>query len=94
MHYPIDRIAHITVLVTSHGALAGMRNSSMGPPRVIDLTTHCTMNGCSLNFKVHLLGRKKGVSVPRNILYSVAALFTPPPPPIHPKQAQAITQYP
>ena len=31
-------------LVRSHGALAGMRNSSMGPPRRIDPTTHRTMN--------------------------------------------------
>ena len=30
---------------TSCGALAGTRNSSMGPPWRIDLTTHCTMSG-------------------------------------------------
>ena len=29
---------------TSHGALAGTRNSSMGPPRRINPTTHCTMS--------------------------------------------------
>ena len=29
---------------TSHGALAGTRNSSMDPPWRIDPTTHCTMN--------------------------------------------------
>ena len=32
---------------TSHGALAGTRNSSMGPPWRIDLMTHCTMSECS-----------------------------------------------
>ena len=32
---------------TSHGTLAGMRNSSMGPPWGIDSTTHRTMSGCS-----------------------------------------------
>ena len=33
MHHPTDRIIHTTVFVTtSHGALAGTRNSSMGPP--------------------------------------------------------------
>ena len=32
---------------TSCGALAGRRNSSMGPPWRIDPTTHCTMSGCS-----------------------------------------------
>ena len=31
---------------TSHGALAGMRNNSMGPPWSIDLTTHRTMSEC------------------------------------------------
>ena len=32
---------------TSRGALAGTKNSSMGPPRRIDPTTHCTMSECS-----------------------------------------------
>ena len=32
---------------TSHGALAGMRNSSMGPPRRIDPPIHRTMSECS-----------------------------------------------
>ena len=32
---------------TSHGALAGTRNSSMGPPLRIDLTIHCTLSECS-----------------------------------------------
>ena len=33
MHHPTDRIAHTNDLCyTSHGALAGTRNSSMGPP--------------------------------------------------------------
>ena len=32
MHHPTDRITHTTAFITSHGALAGTRNSSMGPP--------------------------------------------------------------
>ena len=33
MHHPTDRITHTTAFVyTSRGALAGTRNSSMGPP--------------------------------------------------------------
>ena len=33
MHHPTDRIAHTMAFVrSSHGALAGTRNSSMGPP--------------------------------------------------------------
>ena len=32
MHHPTDRIAHTTACYTILGALAGMRNSSMGPP--------------------------------------------------------------
>ena len=32
MHHPTDRIAHTTAFVTPVRALAGMRNSSMGPP--------------------------------------------------------------
>ena len=32
MHHPTDRITHTTTSYTSRGALAGMRNSSMGPP--------------------------------------------------------------
>ena len=32
MHHPTDRIAHTTACYTSHGALVGMRNSSMDPP--------------------------------------------------------------
>ena len=32
MHHPTDRITHTMVFwYTSHGALAGTRNSSMGP---------------------------------------------------------------
>ena len=35
---------YIGLCYTSHGALVGMRNSSMGPPRRIDPTTHCTLS--------------------------------------------------
>ena len=44
MHHPTDRIAHTSLCYTSHGALAGARNSSMGPPWRIDPTMHCTMS--------------------------------------------------
>ena len=40
MHHPTDRIAHTTAC----GALAGTRNSSMGPPWRIDPKTHRTMS--------------------------------------------------
>ena len=40
MNHPTDRI--YTCQHSSHGTLAG--NSSMGPPRRIDPTTHRTMN--------------------------------------------------
>ena len=48
MHHPTDRIAHTTDFVTpvmEH--LAGNRNSSMGPPWGMDLTTHHTKSKCS-----------------------------------------------
>ena len=35
---------------TSYGALAGMRNISLGPPWRIDLTTHHSMRECSLSW--------------------------------------------
>ena len=38
---------------TSHEALAGMKNSSMGPPRWINMTTHQTMSKCSTT-ELHL----------------------------------------
>ena len=38
---------------TSHRALAGMRNSSVGLPRGIDPTTHCTMSRRSI-MELHL----------------------------------------
>ena len=40
---------------TSHGALAGMRNSSMGQPWRIDLTTHHTMSERSYHWVKWLL---------------------------------------
>ena len=39
---------------TSHGALAGMRNSSIGPPWGINLMTHHTMSECSTT-ELHLI---------------------------------------
>ena len=48
MHHPTDRITHNHDLCyTSRGALAGTRNSSMGPPWRIDPTTHRTMSELS-----------------------------------------------
>ena len=44
MHHPTDRIAHTTAWC---GELAGTRNSSMGPPWMIDPTTHQTMSESS-----------------------------------------------
>ena len=44
MHHPTDRIAQDSICYTSHGTLAGTRNSSIGPPWRIDLTTHRTMS--------------------------------------------------
>ena len=45
MYHPTDRITHTTAFVyTSCGALAGTRNSPMGPPWRIDPTTHRTMS--------------------------------------------------
>ena len=48
MHHPTDRIIH--TMATSCGALAGTRNSSMGPPWRIDPTTHRTMSEHSYHF--------------------------------------------
>ena len=45
MHHPTSHItAFTTAFTTSRGALAGMRNSSMGLPWRIDPTTHRTMS--------------------------------------------------
>ena len=41
--YRHDSTYH-SLCYTSHGALVGTRNSLMGPSRVIDPTTHCTMS--------------------------------------------------
>ena len=41
-----DNTAH-GLCYTSRGALAGMKNSSIVPPRSIDPTTHCTRSGRS-----------------------------------------------
>ena len=47
MHHPTDRITHTMAFVIPHGALAGARNSSMGPPRGIDVMTHLTIRELS-----------------------------------------------
>ena len=48
MHHPIDNLCY-----TSHGALAGTRNSWMGPPWRIDPTTNRIMSGRSTT-ELHL----------------------------------------
>ena len=54
MHHPTDRITHTTIFVTRRGALAETRNSSMGPPRRIDLMTHRTPRANTLTTELHL----------------------------------------
>ena len=46
MHHPTDRITHVYhgLCYTSRRALAGTRNSLMGPPWRMDPTTHRTMS--------------------------------------------------
>ena len=45
---------YLNLYYTSYGALAGMRNSSAGPPPwEIDPTSHCTMSWCS-TIELHL----------------------------------------
>ena len=55
LHAPSHRQYSIyhSLCYTSHGAMAGMRNSSMGPPRKIDLMPHHTMCGHS-TMELHL----------------------------------------
>ena len=52
MHHHTDRIAHTIAFVTP-GALAGMRNSSVGRPWRMDVTTYRTMSERSTN-ELHL----------------------------------------
>ena len=46
MHHPRDVKTHTThsLCYSSCGAMAGTRNSSIGPPWRVDPTTHCTMS--------------------------------------------------
>ena len=56
MHHPTHSIAHTTSFCyTSRGALSGTRNSSMGPPCMIDQTTNRTMSECWLERDINLL---------------------------------------
>ena len=44
MHDPTDRIVHTTSFyIASHGALAGMRNNSMGPMTHHTISRHSTV---------------------------------------------------
>ena len=47
MFHPTDRGTYHSLCNTSCGELAGMKNSSTGPPSGINLTIHHTMRGCS-----------------------------------------------
>ena len=44
----------------SHGVLAGMRNSSMGPPRGINRIIHHIISGCSTT-ELHLAPKVKAI---------------------------------
>ena len=54
MGYSFQLAARVLLYTSSHsrGALAGMRNSSMGPPWTINSTTHCTMNERSYEYYI------------------------------------------
>ena len=55
MHNPTDRIATYHCLwYTSHGALAGMRNSSMGPPHVGSIQRPIALWANALTTELHL----------------------------------------
>ena len=47
LYAPSHRQDNTHLCYTSRGALAGTRNSSMGPPWRIDPMTHCTVSECS-----------------------------------------------
>ena len=64
MHHPTDRITHDGLCYTSHGELAGTRNSSMIQPRRIDLTTHHTMSERSY----HSASFRRHITVNKNVL--------------------------
>ena len=57
---------------TSRGALAGTRNSSMGPPRRIDPTTHRTMSERSYHGAT---SRSQGVSKDWYTLNQLASIY-------------------
>ena len=54
MHHPTDRIAH-SLCYTSRGALAGTRNSSMGPP-VERVSVHKPIPNCVYLFNTYTTG--------------------------------------
>ena len=66
-----DRTYHI-LCYSNRGALAGKRNSSMGPPRGTDLTTHRTTSGRSITELHH---GKRVLQHSGNNLFSVASQF-------------------
>ena len=80
MHNPTDRIAHTSTSInTSHGALAGMRNSSMSPPWEIDPTTHhCIISKC-FTTELHLTPwLELGLAINNNMIHGWAVTGTGP----------------
>ena len=67
MHNPTDKIAHTRDFsYTSHGALAEMRNSKIGPPRGIDPIAHRTMSR-SFTKELHLAPCQRSKFVYRTV---------------------------
>ena len=60
MHHPTYRIAaHTSVCYTSHGALAGTRNSSMGPPHEGSIRRPIAPWANALTTELHLAPRER-----------------------------------
>ena len=54
MHHPSQDSTYHSLCYTSHGALAGTRNSSISPPRGIDTTIYRTISRHSITNPVYL----------------------------------------
>ena len=52
--YLIKDHSQASTSYTVCGALAGTRNSSVGPPRIIDMATHCTMSEHSYHIRLYM----------------------------------------
>ena len=71
MHHPRQDNTYHCLCYTSHGALAGTRNSPMGPPWRIDPTTHRTMSERSYHRATSRPLQAEGVKVLWNLEWSV-----------------------